>query len=121
MWEPMKKPPTEGVTLAFFGPPNKVDEAVRLMRDLGFEHQRDEKIPWRQALDINPEKLPGELLVGARYREDMTQERLAEKTGIPRRHISEMERGKRPIGKQNAKKLGDVLNVDPRLFLSSPI
>ena len=43
---------------------------------------------------------------------------LAEATGIPRRHISDMENGKRPIGKQNARKLTEVLNVDPRRFLS---
>lgn len=79
----------------------------------------DETIPWHEALGGNPETLPGELLAGARYREDMTQARLAEKTGIPRWHISDMERGKRPIGKQNAKKLGDALNVDPRLFLGA--
>lgn len=79
----------------------------------------EETIPWREVLNVNPETLPGELLAGARYREDMTQARLAEKTGIPRWHISDMERGKRPIGKQNAKKLGDALNVDPRLFLGA--
>ncbi|WP_303842493.1 helix-turn-helix transcriptional regulator [Selenomonas ruminantium] len=46
--------------------------------------------------------MPGVLLSGARYREGMTQAQLSEKTGIPRRHISEIENGKRPIGKQNA-------------------
>lgn len=43
---------------------------------------------------------------------------MAKATGIPRRHISEMENNKRPIGKQNARKLAEVLNVDPRRFLS---
>lgn len=38
-------------------------------------------------------------------------------TGIPQRHISEMENGKRPVGKTNAKKLAEALNVDYRLFL----
>jgi plasmid maintenance system antidote protein VapI len=38
-------------------------------------------------------------------------------TGIHRRHISEMENGKRPIGKENAKKLAKVLNADYRMFL----
>ncbi|NCD35380.1 MAG: hypothetical protein EOL87_18485 [Spartobacteria bacterium] len=29
-----------------------------------------------------------------------------------------MENGKRPIGKQNARKRAEALNVDPRRFLS---
>ena len=43
--------------------------------------------------------------------------RLAELTSIPQRHISEMERGKRSIGKERAKKLAEALNVDYRVFL----
>ena len=38
-------------------------------------------------------------------------------TGIPRPHISGMERGARPIGKENARKLAAALNCDYRLFL----
>lgn len=71
-------------------------------------------IPAEEVLDMSP----AAMLRGARYREDMTQEQLAKATGIPRRHISEMENNKRPIGKQNARKLAEVLNVDPRRFLS---
>lgn len=56
-------------------------------------------------------------LRGVRYREDFTQRQLAELTGIPQRHISEMENGKRTIGKENAKKLAKVLNADYRMFL----
>jgi len=56
-------------------------------------------------------------LRGYRYREDLSQTELAELTGIPQRHISEMENGKRPIGKERAKKLAEVLNTDYRVFL----
>jgi len=42
---------------------------------------------------------------------------LSEMTGIPRRHISEMEHGKRPIGKETARKLAKALNCDCRVFL----
>jgi plasmid maintenance system antidote protein VapI len=38
-------------------------------------------------------------------------------TGIPQRHISEMENGKRPIGKEMAKKLGKALNISYKVFL----
>jgi len=73
--------------------------------------------PWREALGYSDEELPGVFLSGARYREGMTQAELAAKTGIPRRHISEMEHGKRTIGRQNARKLAEALGVDARRFL----
>jgi DNA-binding XRE family transcriptional regulator len=57
------------------------------------------------------------ILRGARHRENLTQAQLAELTGIPQRHISEMETGKRSIGKQRAKLIAKVLNIDYRLFL----
>ena len=52
-----------------------------------------------------------------RTREGLTQRQLAEKTGIPQRHISEMENGKRVIGKEMARRLGTVLGVDFRALL----
>ena len=74
-------------------------------------------MPWRGAFPYSDEQLPGVFLAGARYREGLTQAQLALRTGIPRRHISEMENSKRPIGKQNARKLAQALNVDARRFL----
>ena len=74
-------------------------------------------VPWREALNVSQQELPGAFLAGARFREGMTQEQLAAATGIPRRHISEMENNKRPIGKKNARKLAEALHVDPRVFL----
>jgi DNA-binding XRE family transcriptional regulator len=67
--------------------------------------------------DVFPERRPGTLLRGSRNREGLTQHRLAEMCGFSRHHISEMESGKRTIGKRNAAKLGSALYVDPRLFL----
>jgi DNA-binding XRE family transcriptional regulator len=52
-----------------------------------------------------------------RTREDLTQRELAVKVGIPQRHISEMETGKRVIGKEMAKRFGKVLGVDYRALL----
>ncbi|MEW6264805.1 MAG: helix-turn-helix transcriptional regulator [Thermodesulfobacteriota bacterium] len=48
----------------------------------------------------------------------LTQQQLADRTGIPRRHISDMEHGRRPIGKANARKLAAALKLNPRLLLS---
>ena len=36
---------------------------------------------------------------------------------IPQRHISEMENGKRTIGKEMAKRLSKVLHTDYKVFL----
>ena len=47
----------------------------------------------------------------------MTQMQLAEATGIPQRHISEMENGKRIIGVVSAKKLAAALHCDHRGLL----
>lgn len=47
----------------------------------------------------------------------MTQEQLAEASGIARRHISEMENNRRAIGKERARRLAEVLKVDYRVFL----
>jgi DNA-binding XRE family transcriptional regulator len=52
-----------------------------------------------------------------RHREEFTQRKLAELVGIPQRHVSEMENGKRPIGKEMAKRLSKVLKADYKTFL----
>ena len=66
---------------------------------------------------VFPHRSPATLLRGARNRERLTQQQLADICTISRHHISEMENGKRSIGKRNAARLGEALKVDPRLFL----
>ncbi|MBI4775156.1 MAG: helix-turn-helix transcriptional regulator [Deltaproteobacteria bacterium] len=56
-------------------------------------------------------------LRGARHRQGLTQIQLAALTGIPQRHISEMENGKRSIGKARARTLGKALNLSYRVLL----
>ena len=75
-------------------------------------------LPWREAMNIKDEEWPQIAIRGGRAKEGLTQQQLSELTGIPRAHISAMENGKRPIGKQNARKLADALSIDPRLLLS---
>jgi predicted RNase H-like HicB family nuclease len=58
----------------------------------------------------------GTAIRGYRYREGLTQLQLAAITGISRRHISDMENGRRPIGKEDAKKLAQALNADYMMF-----
>lgn len=77
-----------------------------------------DSVPWREAYpEYKDEDLPGVCLRGSRYREGLTQKQLAERIGIPQRHISMMENGKRPIGKEMAKRLGKALNISYKVFL----
>ena len=71
-------------------------------------------VTWEEAF---PELGPGSVLQGARDREKLTQAELAEKIGVKPHHISEMENGKRTIGRKNAQKLAKVLNVNYKVFL----
>lgn len=74
-------------------------------------------ILWRMAFPEIAGNQKGIALAGARGKEGMTQKQLSEKTGIPQRHISEMETGKRVIGKKSARLFSKVLNIDYRIFL----
>lgn len=66
---------------------------------------------------VFPETHPGMVLRGYRTREDMTQKALAARIGISASNLSDMEHGRRPIGTKMAKRLGEALNLDYRLFL----
>jgi len=116
MLEPTKKRPTE-IELRFKGPESKRNDAVKALHDMGFVDVSNIEAPWKDSFPGLQENETGAYLAGARHREGLTQRQLAEETGIPQRHISEMENGKRPIGKENARKLATVLNADYRVFL----
>jgi ribosome-binding protein aMBF1 (putative translation factor) len=57
------------------------------------------------------------ILRGARHKEQMSQIELAQKLKITQSDLSKMENGKRPIGKNLAKRIAEILNVDYRIFL----
>lgn len=57
------------------------------------------------------------LLSGLRNREGLTQKELGNMIGVAQYHISRMERGIRPIGKNIAKRLAKFFKTDYRLFL----
>lgn len=109
-----KKHPTEAAHFA--GPPEKVRELRRYAASLGVQEIGNAS-PWRDVFPEAAENLPGLSLKGARVKEGVTQVALAEMTSIPQRHISEMETGKRTIGKETARKLAEALKVDYRVFL----
>lgn len=119
MLDHTKKPPINKVTLFFEGPEEKQREAIHALNALGFKVivTSGGAIPWRDAFPQLAANESGTCLVGARKKNGLTQALLSELTGIPRRHISEMENGKRGIGKITAQKLADALAVDYRVFL----
>jgi ribosome-binding protein aMBF1 (putative translation factor) len=101
----------------FVGPAAHVNGVKKAAEALGFKDITD-TVPWREAFSHwTDEELPGKALAGARHKEGLTQVQLAQMTGIPQRHLSEMEHGKRPIGKDTAKKLAKALHVHYRIFL----
>jgi DNA-binding XRE family transcriptional regulator len=60
---------------------------------------------------------PGAMLLGARTRDGLTQKKLAEKLGISQPNVAAMETGRRPIGKEMAKRLAALFKTDYRVFL----
>ncbi len=66
---------------------------------------------------VFPDFHVGHALRGLRSREELTQKQLAEMIGVKPSHISEMENGKRPIGKAMAKRLAKALRTDYKVFL----
>ena len=110
-----RKHPTE--TVRFYGTQKAIESLRSYARTVQAVEADPDSVP---AEEVHPEILTnpvGTYLKGIRCREDMTQQQLADATGIPRRHISEMENGKRPVGKATARKLAAVLRAEYRLFL----
>ena len=118
MLEVTKKHPTEPLReVCYIGPAEKIEKLVQIAQSLGLEDISD-TVPWRELFPEYDEKsAPGIALKGARRKESLTQKELVRFTGIPQGHISQMENGKRSIGKETAKKLGKALNVNYKIFL----
>jgi plasmid maintenance system antidote protein VapI len=76
-------------------------------------------IPAEKVLPALADKVlrPATVLRGFLCREELTQKELADRLGVRQHHLSEMENGKRAIGKVVAKRLAKVLNCDYRVFL----
>jgi ribosome-binding protein aMBF1 (putative translation factor) len=66
--------------------------------------------------DIFGEITPAQVLRGLRSREGLKQKDLAATLGISPAHLSAMEHGRRPIGKEMAKRLAKVLGTSYRVF-----
>ena len=81
--------------------------------------QGGQTVPWREPFNrqFSGQTVAAISLQSARTAQGLTQKQLAELVDIPQRHISEMENGKRNIGKERATRLAGVLDTDYRVFL----
>jgi DNA-binding XRE family transcriptional regulator len=104
---------TDYVDVSFRIPTQNLQKAKKALAVLGAE-ETVAAISWRE---VFPGFEGGLALRGARKREALTQKQLAGLLGVSQTHISEMEHGKRPIGKEMAKRLARVLKVNYRVFL----
>ena len=69
------------------------------------------------AEEVFPEGYPGMVLRGLRTREGITQKELAVTLGIRQHHVSEMEKGARPITLDMAKRIGKAYNISYKVLL----
>lgn len=82
-------------------------------------NKKDNKIPADQVFEVIDKKYGkiGAMLKGLRLRDEITQKDLANKLSIKQSHISQIESGKRVVGKNLAQKLAKFFDTDYRLFL----
>ena len=128
MLEPTKKPHTERVTLSVVCDKARLEKVKAALLKLECKVRLAKKAPqaktaapekeWYTIEETFPDHHAGHRLRGARYREDISQRQLSQLTGVSVQNLSAMENGRRPIGKEMAKRLGATLNVDWRLLLS---
>jgi DNA-binding XRE family transcriptional regulator len=88
---------------------NQIQEAIAIILE-----SEDESL---FLAEVFPDLHPGSAIRGLRLREGLTQEQLAGRLGIKRNNLSEMENGKRPIGKNMAKRLAEILHTNYKVFL----
>lgn len=103
-------------------PEARREEIIELLHHNGIDNIEfnNESIPFEESESFKKRignNHVGTILRGARKKQELTQKELAELTGNFQHHLSEMENGKRTIGKKNAKLFGKVLSIDYRVFL----
>jgi DNA-binding XRE family transcriptional regulator len=107
---------TEYAEISFRVPVDHIDR-IRLIVD-NILSLIDEEERFYTLEEVFPEGIkPSTVLRGARGREELTQEQLAEMLGVEVQQIVEMENGQRPIDKEMAKRLGKALNFGYKVFL----
>ena len=91
-----------------------------IKRTLKFKRKSERRsIPWREVLKDHIEKYTeaGILLRANRNKMGLSQQEFGDLIGVSQNHISEMENGRRAIGKAMAKRFAKVFKTDYRYFL----
>lgn len=120
MLEPTREQITgEFVDLSFRVPADKAEMVKRVMRalvepeDAGSAGEKEYYTPE----EVFGPSSPARALRGYRYREGLTQAALADLAGVSKQNISDMENGRRVIGKEVAQRLGKALGAPWKRFL----
>ena len=102
----------------------KIERVIALLRDHGLEaeiveNDDDELVnvletDWYKR--TSAEITPGDRLRTRRWNASLTQAQLAEKIGVKKSYISDLERGRREIGRATAEKLAAALGRKPEDF-----
>lgn len=125
MLEPTKKQTTEGFADICFRVPASHAERIRavvenilaLIEGGGRIIPEAEEERLYSIEEVFPNFHPGDTLKGARLMHELTQAQLGAMIGVKPGHISETEKGKRPIGKEMARRLAKALNTSYKVFL----
>ena len=91
-------------------------DSLQLAEDNDEEKVNIFETDWFQ--EIKAQTTPGDNLKVYRENRNLTHAKLGEMLGgIPRQHVSNMERGIRPISIQTARKLAKIFKVSPAKFI----
>jgi DNA-binding XRE family transcriptional regulator len=80
----------------------------------------DELVVWeetRLVRKIDARMTPGKYLRHLRKAQELTQQEIADKTDHRSTYISDMENDRTPISRMMAKKLAEIFNVSPAVFI----
>jgi ribosome-binding protein aMBF1 (putative translation factor) len=92
-------------------------EKILRLAGISFNTKEEEHKGSHSIEEVFPDFHIGHALRGLRSREGLTQKQLAEMVDVKPSHISEMEHGKRTIGKGMARRLAKALRTDYKVFL----
>ena len=110
-----------GAIRRFIGGKGRLKPLLSVLKRFEFsEVSRDtESVSWESVAGdrLRAFGKPGLALRGARAKEGMSQAELARRLNILQTNLSKMENGRRPIGKDMARRLASILDVDYRIFL----
>ncbi len=96
-------------------PTSKIKPILASLKDYS-----DEALPWRNFAAARIKAAGGEsahMVRSSREIAGMTQTELAKRLGMPQANVSQVETGRRSVGKTLAKRLAKIFNVDYRVFL----